>query len=81
MKPVSLAISSDINIIIGTVETIDKGVSLKLIKILVVINCTGTIDLGVSSLFDVRIVIFSLILNIYHVLVYMYHDMSALSAS
>ena len=68
MKPVSLAISSDMNIIIGTVEIIDEGVSL-LIKILVVINCTGTIDLGVSSRFDTKMVIFTSILNIYHVLV------------
>ena len=62
VKPISPAISSDIN----SIKT-DQGVSL-LIKILVVINCTGTIDLGVSSQLDIKIEIFCLILNIYHTL-------------
>ena len=62
VKPISPAISSDIN----NIKT-DQGVSL-LIKILVVINCTGTIDLGVSSQLDIKIEIFCLILNIYHTL-------------
>lgn len=85
-KSIFSAISSYFMTVFVTLETIDtctctcKGVSLS--TIIVLDNnryLDETIDLGVSWGLDIKIQIFSSISNICHTLVWLCHELSALS--